>query len=34
MLSNFISKVDSSSVRKMKAAGAILIGTNNLNSFL
>ena len=33
ILSNYVSEVDSTAVKKMKNAGAILIGTNNLNEF-
>ncbi|MGB6626690.1 MAG: amidase [Nitrososphaeraceae archaeon] len=33
ILSNYVSEIDSTSVKKMKNAGAILIGTNNLNEF-
>jgi aspartyl-tRNA(Asn)/glutamyl-tRNA(Gln) amidotransferase subunit A len=33
IFTNYISKVDSTSVKRMKKAGAILIGCNNLNEF-
>src|ERR687887_241935 len=33
IFSNYISKVDSTPVKRLKKAGAILIGTNNLNEF-
>ena len=32
-MSNYISEVDSTVVKRIKNAGAILIGTNNLNEF-
>ncbi|MDQ6722845.1 MAG: amidase [Thermoproteota archaeon] len=33
IFANYISKVDATSVKKMRTAGAILMGTNNLNEF-